>query len=109
MGMIGLYVLAFQGVSLTAQTGDRLSAPVYLLKPFVPHLLNILKEQERAGDLQLALSGVIGEPLYLPALHKALKEAGLADDKAQEAIKRIGKFYGFIMDDGTFYSFTNEG
>jgi hypothetical protein len=109
MGMIGLYVLAFQGVSLTAQTGDTLSAPVYLLKPFVPHLLNILKEQERAGDLQLALSGVIGEPLYLPALHKALKEAGLADDKAQEAIKRIGKFYGFIMDDGTFYSFTNEG
>jgi hypothetical protein len=109
MGMIGLYVLAFQGVSLTAQTGDTLSAPVYLLKPFVPHLLNILKEQESAGDLQLALSGVIGEPLYLPALHKALKEAGLADDKAQEAIRRIGKFYGFIMDDGAFYSFTNEG
>jgi hypothetical protein len=107
MGMIGLYVLAFQGVSLTAQAGDTLSAPVYLLRPFVPQLLKTLGEP--AGNMQLVLSGVIGEPLYLPALRKALREAGLADNEAQEAIKRIGKFYSFINDDGTFYSFTNEG
>jgi len=94
MGTIGLYVLAFHGVSLTQEEGDTISAPQFLLKPFVPILQQVLErwkdtpEQDRpSGQLTLVLAGVSGEPLY----KAAMKAAGLND----EEIEKIGQYYSF--------------
>jgi hypothetical protein len=94
MGKIGLYVLAFEGVSLTREVGDTVSMPAFLIRPFVGPLRAALAQwrerptpKEPSGQLQIVLAGVGGEPLYL----RALREAGLSD----EEIKKIGEFYQF--------------
>lgn len=94
MGRIGLYVLAFGGISLTKRAGDTVSMPAFLIKPFVPQLREALAEwrehpipYEPSGQLRLVSAGVGGEPLYL----RALREAGLSD----EEIEKIGQFYQF--------------
>lgn len=94
MGRIGLYVLAFQGLSLNQRAGDTTSMPAYLIRPFVQALREALRQWSPnplpgrpSGQLLIAGAGVIGEPLYLPAL----REAGLTE----EEIQRIGEFYHF--------------
>jgi len=94
MGRIGLYVLAFHGISLTKRTGDTVSMPAFLIRPFIPQLREALAEwrekptpHEPSGQLRIVSAGVGGEPLYL----RALREAGLSD----EEIKKIGEFYQF--------------
>jgi hypothetical protein len=94
MGRIGLYVLAFHGISLTKRTGDTVSMPAFLIRPFIPQLREALAEwreepspNEPSGQLRIVSAGVGGEPLYL----RALLEAGLSD----EEIKKIGEFYQF--------------
>jgi len=94
MGRIGLYVLAFEGISLTSREGDATSMPAFLIRPFVPQLRDALAEwrdkpspNQPSGQLSIVLAGVGGEPLYLPAL----REVGLSD----EEIKKIGEFYQF--------------
>ena len=94
MGKIGLYVLAFEGVSLTREVGDTVSMPAFLIRPFVGPLRAALAQwrerpipKEPSGQLQIVLAGVGGEPLYL----RALRKAGLSD----EEIEKIGEFYQF--------------
>jgi len=94
MGRIGLYVLAFGGVSLTKRAGDTVSMLAFLIRPFVPQLREALAEwrerpipNEPSGQLRIVSAGVGGEPLYL----RALREAGLSD----EEIEKIGEFYQF--------------
>jgi hypothetical protein len=94
MGRIGLYVLAFHGISLTKRTGDTVSMPAFLIRPFIPQLREALAEwrekpipNEPSGQLRIVSAGVGGEPLYL----RALREAGLSD----EEIEKIGEFYQF--------------
>ena len=94
MGRIGLYVLAFGGISLTKRAGDTISMPAFLIRPFVPQLREALAEwrerpipNEPSGQLRIVSAGVGGEPLYL----RALREAGLSD----EEIEKIGEFYQF--------------
>jgi hypothetical protein len=93
LGVIGLYVLAFHGVSLNASPGpDTLSAPAYLLAPMVPVVREFLdqwREQPQpyqpSGQFELVSAGVIGEPLY----RNALVQIGLTEDE----IGKIGQFY----------------
>ncbi|MGB9872240.1 MAG: hypothetical protein ACPLYD_11335 [Anaerolineae bacterium] len=94
MGRIGLYVLAFGGISLTRRRGDTVSMPAFLIKPFVPQVREALSEwkerpipNEPSGQLRLVSAGVGGEPLYL----RALQEAGLSEVE----IEKIGQFYPF--------------
>ena len=94
MGRIGLYVLAFGGVSLTKRAGDTVSLPAFLIGPFVPQLQEALAEwrerpipYEPSGQLRIVSAGVGGEPLYL----RALRAAGLSE----EEIEKIGQFYKF--------------
>lgn len=83
LGLIGLNVLAFEGVSLNADPGpDYVTTPAYLLKPLLPIVKEQLAKwdedaQGRSGKFEIACAGVIGEPLYKPAL----KEAGLTDEE----------------------------
>jgi len=102
MGRIGLYVLAFHGLSLTRRSGDTVSMPAFLIRPFVPQLREALAEwretpvpNEPSGQLRLVLAGVGGEPLYLRALQEALREAALSDNEIEDVIGKIGQFYTF--------------
>jgi len=84
LGLVGLNVLAFEGVSLNQFPGpDFTSTPVYLLKPLLP----IVKEhlQGESGKFEIACAGVIGEPLYKPALI----EAGLT----REELEKLEELY----------------
>jgi len=94
MGTIGLYVLAFSGVSLTQRVEDNTSTPVFLMKPFVPTVRNILTQwvdepvkHVPSGQVTIVGTGVCGEPLYV----RAMREAGLNE----EEIGKIGQFYRF--------------
>lgn len=97
LGVLGLYVLAFHGVSLNATEGpDTVSAPAFLLSPFVPIIQQELNRwverpipNQPAGQFAIASAGAVGEPLYLDALSKA----GLVE----EDIKKIGQFYKFYI------------
>lgn len=93
MGMIGLYVLAFECVSITQQEGDTVSAPAFLMKPFVPVVRNALSDWQHppkrhmpSGQRSIVSAGVCGEPLYEPAM----REAGLNND---EDIEKISEYY----------------
>lgn len=93
LGMIGLYVLAFDGVCISNEH-DTVTTPVYLLKPFVPLVRDILKNWPKEpvvgrthGQIEIASAGVVGEPLY----EMALRDAGLTD----EELEKIGQFYEF--------------
>jgi hypothetical protein len=93
LGVIGLYVLAFHGVSLNTSPGpDTITAPAYLLRPLVPAVRDALaawkqelKKNEPSGQFEIASAGVIGEPLYV----KALQAAGLEPNE----IKLLGNYY----------------
>jgi hypothetical protein len=86
MGTIGLYVLAFSGISLTREEEDTTSMPSFLLKPFVPPVRCLLALLENEFDYaRIVGAGVCGEPLYAEAMRKA----GLCD----EDIEKISKFY----------------
>ena len=97
LGLIGLYVLAFEGASLNSAPGpDTTSAPAYLLRPLlavVDKALGAWKdelrrgEREPSGQFEIATAGVIGEPLY----KKALLAAGLTEEK----LEKIGQYYKF--------------
>lgn len=92
MGQIGLYVLAFSGISLNRAPGDTVSMPAFLMSAFTASVKEALRRWEEepqpgmpSGQLDLVLAGVGGEPLY----RRALKGAGLED----EEIEKIGHFY----------------
>jgi hypothetical protein len=92
MGTIGLYVLAFSGISLTREEEDTTSMPAFLLSPFVPLVKNVLDrwvdnpvKHMPSGQVTIVGAGVCGEPLYV----KAMRAAGLKD----EGIEKIGQFY----------------
>ncbi|MFN8472499.1 MAG: hypothetical protein U0822_09940 [Anaerolineae bacterium] len=95
LGVIGLYVLAFHGVSLNSLPApDTITSPVYLLRPLVPIVRDTLEawtpsgaDATNDGRFDIACAGVIGEPLYVDALRKA----GLRETEIQQ----IGEFYTF--------------
>lgn len=98
MGTIGLYVLAFNGISLTRREGDTRSLPAFLMHPFVPVVRTALrqwvetpKRDEPSGQLRIVTAGVGGEPLYA----EAMREAGLTE----EEINKIGQFYKLYLSD----------
>ena len=91
-GTIGLYVLAFHGVSLNETDGDTVSAPDFLLKPFISQVqkalaswLDKLEPHIPSGQLQIVTAGSGGEPVY----ERAFRAIGLTD----EEIKKIGQYY----------------
>ena len=93
-GTIGLYVLAFHGVSLNQSSGDTLSAPVFLLKPLLSHVQKALalwsKKPEpnmTSGQLEIVAAGSGGQALY----ERALEMAGLT----KEEIAKLGQYYKF--------------
>ncbi|MBE3140061.1 MAG: hypothetical protein IMZ53_05700 [Thermoplasmata archaeon] len=91
-GTIGLYVLAFLGVSLNQANGDTLTAPVFLLKPLLAHVKEALakwskKPESRmtSGQLDIVAAGSGGQALY----ERALLEAGLTP----EEVAKLAQFY----------------
>ncbi|MBM3175037.1 MAG: hypothetical protein FJZ93_04815 [Chloroflexi bacterium] len=100
LGVIGLYVLAFHGVSLNKTPGpDTTSTPVYLLKSLVPVVKEALKlwvekpqKNMRSGQFEITSAGVIGEPLYLTALQE-LPEG--PTKLTREELQKIGEYYCF--------------
>jgi len=88
LGRIGLYVMAFHGISLSSPVGnDYWSAPYYMLggiKNYVQNELNHWEDDATrlgagpTGNYNVAAAGAIGEPLDLTALIAAgLTEADL--------------------------------
>lgn len=96
MGTIGLYVLAFVGVSLNQAAGDFVSAPAYLMRPFVEVVRGSLSDRwvdnpepnTPSGQLEIVRAGAFGEPLY----RRALEEVGLSS----EEIEKISQFYRLV-------------
>jgi len=92
-GVIGLYVLAFEGVSLNTFPGsDTTTTPAYLMRPLIPMVRKVLVEwqdtpqkNKPSGQFEIASAGTIGEPLY----YNAMESAGL---KPKE-IELIGRYY----------------
>lgn len=92
LGVIGLYVLAFEGLTRSTSQ-DMVATPMYLLSPFVPLVRPYLDEKEwettvfgrPQNKLSIVCGGVGGEPLYKPAL----MEAGLTSDE----LERLEEFY----------------
>ncbi len=81
LGIVGLNVLAFRGVSLNKTPGpDTVTTPAYLLSPYTQLLRESLSSQ-----FEIACAGVIGEPLYA----KALRTAGFTADE----VAKIAQFY----------------
>jgi hypothetical protein len=97
-GTIGLYVLAFHGVSLNNADGDTSSAPTYLMQPMVTQIKRILanwpespEPNTTTGQLQTVAAGSGGEALY----ERALRNAGLT----KEEIAKIGQYYRLYTSD----------
>jgi len=93
-GTIGLYVLAFHGVSLNEADGDTVSAPTFLLKPFISQVQKALASWSdklelhiTSGQLQIVAAGSGGEPVY----ERAFRAIGLTD----EEIEKIGQYYEY--------------
>lgn len=93
LGVIGLYVLAFEGVCI-GNAHETVTTPAYLLRPFVPLVRDTLKNWPKEpvvgrthGQIEVASAGVVGDPLY----ERALRDAGLTD----EELGKIGQFYEF--------------
>ena len=91
LGVLGLYVLAFHGISLNEGLADTTTAPKYLLEPFVPVVKKALSRWKPtpvrnvpSGQLDIVSATVGSEPLY----ERAMREAGLNDDD----IVKIGEF-----------------
>ena len=78
MGAIGLYVMAFHGMSLSSEGGnDFFSAPKYMLRSMLSYVQKELQRWESnpamigisaSGNYNVAAAGAIGEPLDLTAL-----------------------------------------
>jgi len=94
LGVIGLYVLAFEGLTRSTSQ-DMVTTPAYLLSPFVPRVRKYLDEAawettvfgRPQNKLSIVCAGVGGEPLYKPALI----EAGLTSAE----LERLQEFYEF--------------
>ena len=108
LGVIGLYILAFEGLSRSTSQ-DMVTTPTYLLGPFVPLVSQYLDEEEwdttvfgrPQNKLSIVCAGVGGEPLYKPALI----EAGLTPKE----LKRLKEFYEFYdPESGTKVSRTRK-
>ncbi|MBM3143088.1 MAG: hypothetical protein FJ005_08660 [Chloroflexi bacterium] len=91
LGVIGLHILAFHGVSLNTAPGpDTISATKYLMEPYVEMVRRNLERWDRdalgrSGEFEIALAGVIGEPLYLKAL--------VAAELTEEELEKIRELY----------------
>ena len=102
--VIGLYVLAFEGLTRSTSL-DMVTTPVYLLSPFVPMVRQYLEEDawqhtvygRPQNKLSVVCAGVGGEPLYKPVL----LEAGLTDRE----LHQLGEFYEFYDPGYEFYEF----
>ena len=79
LGVIGSYVLAFEGLTRSTWQ-DMVTTPAYLLRPFVP-----MVRWRLDNKLSIVCAGVGGDPLYKPALI----EAGLTS----EELERLAEFY----------------
>jgi len=97
-GTIGLYVLAFHGVSINQTDGDTVSATAFLLTPLLAQVRKALANWQKkpepnlpSGQFQIVVSGAGGEALYTHALRKI----GLTDDE----IAKIGQFYKLYSSD----------
>lgn len=91
-GFSELMPVAISIASMAQELGDVLTAPVALLKPFVPLVKDALSAWDYvsasgvpARQLEIAAAGVCGEPLY----ELAMRAAGLDD----EELRRIGQYY----------------
>jgi len=91
-GFPELAVIAFSAASMAQELGDVLTAPMALIRPFVPLVKEVLSEWDYISaynvpvrQLEIASAGVCGEPLY----ELALRAAGLDD----EDLKKIGQYY----------------
>jgi hypothetical protein len=94
-GVIGLHILAFQGVSLNTLPGpDTISTYVYLIRPLVRNVQTYLHLRSdnpidlRTRKVEIASAGVIGDPLD----RRVLVEAGLNTKEIEE----IGELYEFL-------------
>jgi hypothetical protein len=94
-GVLKSRVLAFQGISLAKDMGDTVTAPAFLLEPFVPQVKRTLakwKEESpwgtSPGRLAVVSAGVCCEPLYEPAM----RIAGLDD----EEIEKVEEYYTLL-------------
>lgn len=90
LGAIGLSVLAVEATSI-APKDDIVATPAYLLEGLIPLVKEVLKDWRTpsfgrpSGKLALAKAGVVGEPLFEPAL----REAGLNDSE----IEKLAELY----------------
>ncbi|MPL97673.1 hypothetical protein SDC9_43865 [bioreactor metagenome] len=94
-GTIGLYVLAFHGISLTKRDGDTTTAPAFLMRPFIQLMRQKLadwpenpKPNTSSGQLEICTAGPIGEPLY----ERAMLEAGLTPAE----LAKIGEYFELV-------------
>ena len=97
-GTIGLYVLAFNGVSLNKADGDTTSAPTYLMQPMISQIKKVLtnwpenpEPNTTSGQLQCVAAASGGEALY----ERALKNAGFTKDE----LKKISQYYWLYSSD----------
>lgn len=78
MGVLGLNVMAFEGVTIAARN-DTVSTPAYLLSGFIRLVKEYLSDEKwvdrpvgtPSAKFSLVSAGVGGEPLYRPALEDA--------------------------------------
>lgn len=84
--------VAIEVASMAQEFGDTLTAPMTMLKPFVPLVKEVLSEWDYVSasntpvrQLEIVFAGVWGEPLY----ELALRVAGLDD----EELKKIEQYY----------------
>ena len=92
LGVIGLYILAFEGLS-RGTSQDMIATPQYLLSPFVPLVRQYLDKEKwnvreygrPQNKLSIVCAGAGGEPLLKPAL----VAAGLTP----EELERLAEFY----------------
>ncbi|MGC8946996.1 MAG: hypothetical protein ACP5N6_12675 [Anaerolineae bacterium] len=94
IGFPELMPVAVEIASLAQELGDTLTAPVTLLRPFVPLVKEVLSEWDYLSpsnvpvrQLEIASAGVCGEPLY----ESALRAVGLND----EELGKIGQYHTY--------------
>lgn len=90
LGVLGLYVLALEGLTVATKQ-DMIMTPTFLIKPLVPIVQKVMGDwaPHRVGyptpRMQLALAGVVGDPLPL----EVLKDAGFSE----KDIKNLSEYY----------------
>jgi len=95
LGIIGLYVLAFEAISMNTLPGpDTTTVYAYLMRPIVQIVQDYLKlwagDQKKgvSGQFEIASAGVIGDPVD----RRVLDLGGLTEAE----IERIKEFYSFL-------------